>query len=368
MLFEQSIPITLVVAIVALLYWRSNPFLGRRALALGIDVALMLAVLPAAVHFLSSLLPPNIIAFELYLVLGITLPPAIWALFESSDFRATPGKLLVKIAVSNRRRTKPSFVEAFIRNLVKWLSITNWPLLLVNIAFYHFKGKALHELLINSSSFQLSEGMARKLGDTKVYLADHSVNLQFEDHEQAGLYGETLLLKELERLKSKGIILDYGSTKNMVFEHKNFEMDAYALVQGVGIFVLEAKFYSGKVYLSHLDMWDNIKADGSNAPKQNPCLQLERTASLFRDLLDSKYRPDWPIYPVVMLTHPGVEMASSDSPPQYPVLTLPMLEDQLRDSFAPDQQIAFTTRDCEEIRALLLEHEKAYVDRSPEFA
>jgi hypothetical protein len=45
-----------------------------------------------------------------------------------------------------------------------------------------------------------------------------------------------------------------------------------------------------------------------------------------------------------------------------------MLEDQLNDSFSPDTDIVFSDNDRDEIRGLLEEHEKEYVDRSPEFA
>ncbi|MES9870245.1 MAG: nuclease-related domain-containing protein, partial [Sedimenticola sp.] len=183
-----------------------------------------------------------------------------------------------------------------------------------------------------------------------------------------GQYGEMLLLKELERLKSEGKILDYGATRNIVFRNKNFEMDAYALVQNVGIIVMEAKFYSGKIYPTGFDMWDNVKPDGTNSPKKNPCLQIERTTTLFCDLLDSRDINKWPVYPCVVIAHPNAQLVWGESAPQYFILRLDMLEDQLSDGVDPDARIVFSDNDHDEIRKLLEEHEKEYVDRSPEFA
>ncbi|MET0082027.1 MAG: RDD family protein [Sedimenticola sp.] len=367
-----SVWILIGITLKALFSWGANPDRSRRSIALVLDLFLISFILGNVVIMLveggyASGLDSSTLT-QVVLVAAFIAPPLIWALFESSGYRATPGKLLFKLAVSNRNKSKPSFTQAFIRNTVKWVSIANWPLFLLNIAFFHYKGHALHDLVVKGFTSRLPEDIGRKLGDTKIYVSNYQENFDFNDHEDAGQYGEMLLLKELERLKSEGKILDYGTTRNMVFRNRNFEMDAYALVQNVGIIVMEAKFYSGKIYPTGFDMWDNVKPDGTNSPKKNPCLQIERTTTLFCDLLDSRDINKWPVYPCVVIAHPNTQLVWGESAPQYFVIRLDMLEDQLSDGVDPDARIVFSDNDHDEIRQLLEEHEKEYIDRSPEFA
>jgi uncharacterized RDD family membrane protein YckC len=368
--------------------WGSNSNLARRLLALSVDMVLLLLVMASFREFITwhgggwiadsvamlYLRPNQFLSGDLLLYSPVNalsmllLPVVVSAWFECSDYRATPGKFLMRVAVSDRRNSKPTFWHALIRNAVKWISLTFWPLLLLSIALVYFKGKALHDYLVKGSSLALGEGIARKLGNLRLYENDNSTRFRFDDHEDAGAYGETLLLNELERLKSGGVIGEYGSTHNMVFNNRNFELDGYAMVPGLGIIVMEAKFYSGKIYPGNMPHWDNIKTDGTNAPKKNPCVQLERSTNLFTELLESKGLFRWPVYSMVIMSHPGIQMVWGDSEPQYTVLGINMLEDFIRHDMQQDASIAFSNRDYAEIRDALQVHYREYVDRSAEYA
>ncbi len=376
------------IAAVGLMLWRSSLHMSRRLLALAIDLILLLFVMKlyAAIFFgfgsvwLASTmhlfyLPSPQLFFGYGLVyapinalLMLTIPVIVSTLFESSAYRATPGKILMRMAVSDRANSQPSLKDALIRNAVKWISLTAWPLLLVSIVMVYFKGKALHDYIIKGTTLTLGEGVENKLGKAKLYELDDSTRFQFNDHEEAGAYGETVLIKELEHLKTKGAIGDYGTTDNMVFNNRNFEIDGYAMIPDLGIVVMEAKFYSGKVYPTDLPHWDNIKSDGTNTAKKNPCIQLERTSNLLTELLESKGLLRWPVYSMVVLTHPGIDMAWGESLPKFPVVATNMLEDFIRDDMAADKAISFSEQDYHDVKSALTEHRHAYVDRSPEFA
>ena len=355
----------LVLLVVGLFLWQSNNHLARRTLALSTDL------IPFQVFgfMLSSTgdinAYPNTLA-ELFLPLhdplSVTLLYAIpvfyGTLMECSKYRATGGKLLFRIIVGNNNGSQPTLISSLLRNLAKWTTITISPLFVLNSLLVYFSGRGIHDHVIKGFVAPLPKGSKRKIGQVKVYPRSLGPKLDFKDHEDAGAYGETLLTKELEKL-SKTVIYSYGSTDNLVYARRNFEIDSYALVQGVGLLLLEAKFYSGEIYPTAFDQWDNIKGN-VNSPKDNPCRQLARTKEVLTGLLESYGMNRWPIYPAVVFTSPSsIVVRNENSKPQLPVLDLVMLSDWIQ-ALKNDPSISFSNKDVEQIKGIFKKHEKEY--------
>jgi len=106
-----------------------NPYGGpfRRFSAFLVD-ALVIALIGTVID-LSLGLPGGITqealeaqaGFPSYLKLGIHL--IYWPLFESSALQGTPGKLLLRLRVTNLQKQRISFGQALLRNLAKILSL-----------------------------------------------------------------------------------------------------------------------------------------------------------------------------------------------------------------------------------------------------
>ncbi len=159
------------MAAVGLMLWRSNSNLSRRLLALVIDLILVLFVMKlyatiffglGSVWMVSAMQLFYLPGPQLFLGYGLvyapinalimlTIPIIVSALFECSAHRATPGKILMHMVVSDRGNSQLSLMDALIRNAVKWISLTTWPLLLVSIAMVQFKGKSLHDYVIKGA-------------------------------------------------------------------------------------------------------------------------------------------------------------------------------------------------------------------------
>lgn len=107
----------------------THPYGGpfKRFAAFLID-ALLISVLGAAIDLYLGL-PGGIsqealeaqAGFPSYLKLGIHL--LYWPLFESSVLQATPGKLLLKLKVTDLEQQRVSFGRALVRTLSKILSL-----------------------------------------------------------------------------------------------------------------------------------------------------------------------------------------------------------------------------------------------------
>jgi len=77
-----------------------------------------------------------------YLKLGVHL--IYWPLFESSALQGTPGKLLLRLRVTNLQKQRITFAQALLRNLAKILSLIplGFGFLMIGITI---KNQCLHD-------------------------------------------------------------------------------------------------------------------------------------------------------------------------------------------------------------------------------
>lgn len=344
----------------------------RRVVALCIDAALVMGFIVLPLTLLLEQYLPRLAAYMQYYSFAPWLPadPRLLlfvlygAVMERSSLRATVGKLLTGTIVcrtkkASRNLERPTLARALWRNLLKWFSIAWIPTLALNVILVVSLGRrSVHEWLSSTQTYRRIKGQLR-YGDE--LLRDHSLlpAARFDDHEQAGLYGEQLLLQQLEQMKGNTINA-FGSSGNMVFNGRNYEIDAYALVPGLGIVVMEAKYYSGTLTLGNYDMWDRVDLNGENRPVKNSSKQVQRTVSIFADMLERHGLGKWPIYPLVVLTHPNAFIDGGGGHAfEGWVAFLDSLPQVLAES-AQDGNVRFTAKDSARIKELIAMHEQAY--------
>lgn len=362
----------------------------RRITAFSIDSGLFMALVATTAE-------PGFLLAEKYLPGQsiIIVHAIIWAafisantIFEASKLKATPGKLLCGLEVNTRKGARLPFYRSLLRNFLKLalspvlffylatvipysastkaladpftkvllLSIVGLGILNMLLLSYR---KLFHDLLIGSvvndkDGFR-EKASVRQNESTKPY--------RFLNHEDAGAYGEVMLERKLLTLYAKSEIFGYGSTDNLFYKGKNFQVDSYALVPGLGILLIEAKYYSGEIYVSGHNYWDIHKRDAIE-PKKNPCIQVKRTTNLFLRMLHDHDLYKWPVIPVVVMTCPSAVLRVEEhSRPDLPVLALNDLEELVFGS-KRDSSIVFQEEDKVQIEAMLKRHERPYRARN----
>lgn len=320
-------------------------------IALSLPVTIVFFLLGAAIEWLTSSKTgaEGIFAISAFVITSFTY--GAW--FDASVYRGTLGKRLFRLVVVGNDGAEASFTTAMIRNVMKSLiSLPVWP---INLFLIWNEKRTLHDWIAGCVVRHLPKGITGRLNPRRI-IAGHP--LTFTDHETAGAYGENLLSRELELLLSERLVSAHGSTGNLVCNGRNFQVDSYVLVQGIGILLIEAKFYSGEIHVSDSPFWD-IYQRGANSPKENPCIQLARTSEILADLLRRSELLRWPVVPIVVLVHPNAAIVRSAPSPRYPVVDLYELEGWIR-GVKLDKSIKFSGKDSSAILLALREHEAAY--------
>lgn len=102
------------------------------------------------------------IAFQL--TTGLIIWPVFCAVFESSEMRATPGKFLFGIHVTDNEKQIQSFGQAFLRNFYKLISTVLIGIGFLMVAFTE-KKQALHDSISDSLVLRTSGvGSAQRIG------------------------------------------------------------------------------------------------------------------------------------------------------------------------------------------------------------
>jgi uncharacterized RDD family membrane protein YckC len=107
--------------------------IARRTLAFFIDVYAIFSF-----FWLINLIPIDTIVgkweSDIFAFLASPLIIIFFAALESSNFRASPGKLLVGLVSVNNEGMKLSFTRSLVRNLIKWL-----PFFITPISYFIFR-------------------------------------------------------------------------------------------------------------------------------------------------------------------------------------------------------------------------------------
>jgi len=184
----------------------------------------------------------------------------------------------------------------------------------------------------------------------------------FDTHKRksAGDFGESLMQDELRRIKGN-LINGYITSENMVHKNKNFEIDFLVLIPYVGLVIAEVKYHAGKVYCTSNNEWKQEYSDGQYQYLKNASLQALRTKSLFQNLLMSNRMDRWPLYSVVVYTHPKAKIfkGKKANEPQTDVLTLPMFESWIK-SLRRQESATFSKREFSRLHKLIKAHERQY--------
>ncbi|RJX68682.1 NERD domain-containing protein [Vibrio sinensis] len=186
------------------------------------------------------------------------------------------------------------------------------------------------------------------------------LNKSEHKRKEAGDHGEQLMKSSLQSLNGR-VINGYITTKNILFQKKNFEIDFLVLMPQVGLIVVEVKHYSGKVYCSNDKAWTQINSKGERNTYKNASLQSLRTISLLNEMLTSANVNNWPLLSVVVFTHPtaNVFKKTGSASPQTDILKRDMFERWLNEQEKNDT-VTFTIDDFHKIRNLLKANEHEF--------
>lgn len=140
----------------------------------------------------------------------------------------------------------------------------------------------------------------------------------------AGEEGERTVEDVLRSLRDEHAIYDYVTTDNLRWNGQSFELDHLALVDGLGLVLVEVKHYAGELLVSRSDSWTQRKPRGAAFDRPNAARQANRAARLLDQLLAAHGFEPYRITPVVVLSHPTGRPTLPDGagPPQAEVIRL----------------------------------------------
>ena len=178
--------------------------------------------------------------------------------------------------------------------------------------------------------------------------------------KRAGDKGEAIFRDVIHSLKGKKLH-NYMYTNNLVVNGKNFEIDFIVLVPGVGIVLTEVKYYSGTVYCTGGEEWQQNKPNGDIKKHKNASKQVLRTKSLTSQVLKRHALNHWPIIPLVVFTHPDatIKQHTKGTLSQTDVIRSDMFAKWL-DKQPKDAAIRFTQQDNNAIKKALATHAQRY--------
>ena len=142
----------------------------------------------------------------------------------------------------------------------------------------------------------------------------YEVHLREIAHESlclaGGRRGEQKMAELLaERLADDHVILN---DLELRVAHERAQID-HLVVAPAGIFVVESKFWAGKLSGDADDaQWTQTKSNGTALSVKSPVLQCERQRRMFITLLSSKV-PEDRIHALAVFTHPGVQLQVSNA-------------------------------------------------------
>lgn len=189
-------------------------------------------------------------------------------------------------------------------------------------------------------------------------------NIKQGNRDQAlrsvGDVGERLVTDVLARLKPDPVF-DFIQTKNMVYQGRNFEIDALVLAPNIGLLLLEAKYYSGNLFVSGDDSWIQRTSNGEEIRK-NAARQAQRAQALLEELLRAHALSKWPIAALVVIGHSRARVSQllGHPPPECEVVCLDDLERWLRKP-GVSRRIEFEKSDVRHLREILKAYEQEYV-------
>lgn len=129
----------------------------------------------------------------------------------------------------------------------------------------------------------------------------------------AGEEGEKIAEDMLKSFVSHDIIKGYLSTENVCVEGSFFEIDFLVFKENVGLIVVEVKHYSGDISVINDQEIRQVKPSGESKTISNPRKQVQRTGHLLEKLLrEFKCKP-YPIYNMVLLSHPNATILQQES-------------------------------------------------------
>ncbi|WP_257266046.1 nuclease-related domain-containing protein [Endozoicomonas sp. ONNA2] len=186
------------------------------------------------------------------------------------------------------------------------------------------------------------------------------IKASFNDHKDAGDFGEAKVRAVLSKLKGK-VIYGFIGSQNIFYAGKNFEIDFVISVPGVGFIMAEVKYHSGQIFCDNKPMWRQIKTNGSTYDYKNASKQIIRTRGLFKRLLTDHDINKWPIKMVVIYAHENAVIYPAMSPdnPQTDVVKLENLESWIK-KLPRNDQISMTREEHKQIEALIERHHRKY--------
>ena len=150
---------------------------------------------------------------------------------------------------------------------------------------------------------------------------------------------------------------------DLKYQGRRFEVDALALVAGVGVVVIEVKSWSGEIHCDAGEVWTQRNEHGERE-HGNASLQAIRTAECVRGLLK---RTRWwreaevPVIPVVVFARDDlqIETGEDDDEPQTDIVQFSGLKPWLASAQAqtPAPRFAPKAADAEELLALFRSHQ-----------
>lgn len=171
--------------------------------------------------------------------------------------------------------------------------------------------------------------------------------------------------------KVRGFLQNFGEPVSAVLwsgdlkhQGRRFEVDAVAMVAGVGIVLFEVKSYSGSIYCDAAENWQHSNEHGRRE-HGNASLQAIRTAECLRGLLRKTRwwrEDDIPVIPVVVFARDDLQIETAEAEeeePQTDLVQLGGLRQWLLSAQAQNPAPRFmpTGADAEELLALFRNHE-----------
>ncbi|WP_252177181.1 nuclease-related domain-containing protein [Endozoicomonas sp. 4G] len=186
------------------------------------------------------------------------------------------------------------------------------------------------------------------------------IKTPFNDHKDAGNFGEAKVRAVLSELKGK-VIYGFIGSQNIFYAGKNFEIDFVISVPGVGFIMTEVKYHSGQIFCDNTPMWRQIKTNGSTYDYKNASKQVIRTRGLFKRLLTDHDMNKWPIKTVVIYAHKNAVIYPAMSPdnPQTDVVKLENLESWIK-SLPRNDLISMTREEHKQVEVLIERHHREY--------
>lgn len=181
-------------------------------------------------------------------------------------------------------------------------------------------------------------------------------------HKLAGIRGEHRVRQRLQAIGPPVAAVLWSG--DMRHAGRRFEIDALALVEGVGIVVAEVKNYSGTLHCDAGPRWLQRNQRGERAHR-NASQQVLRTADCVRTLLQQS--PEWrhrsvPIVPVVIFARDDLQLEAGQGrdAPQTDLVQISRLESWLRGLHTRQRAAGFspTEADTQALLSCLRRHER----------